>query len=82
MVTNQMLLIPRIVLHALIVVDALKDHLTEAVKIGNSRHLRVKQFSPRFDCESGPSAPKSLEIQRETDLSPAFDAIFDHQMFG
>ena len=39
-----MLLIPRILLHALVILDALEDYLTEAVEVGHVAHLRVEEL--------------------------------------
>ena len=44
MILHQMLLVPRILLHALVVVYALENNLTEAVKVGDVAHLRVEEL--------------------------------------
>jgi hypothetical protein len=44
MVANQMLLVPRVLFHALIIFDTLKNHLTKAVKVRDVGHLRVEQL--------------------------------------
>ena len=44
MVPNQMLLVPRILLHALIVFDALKDDLAEAIEVGDVAHLWIEKL--------------------------------------
>ena len=44
MVPDQMLLVPRILLHALIVFDALEDDLAEAIEVGHVAHLRVEKL--------------------------------------
>lgn len=41
MIAYQVLLIPRILLHPLVVFKTLENHLTETVKVGNIAHLRV-----------------------------------------
>lgn len=41
---RQVLLVPRILLHALVVLNIVKDDLAEAVEIGESAHLRIKQL--------------------------------------
>lgn len=41
---HQVLLVPWILLHALVVLNIVKDDLAEAVEIGKSAHLRIKQF--------------------------------------
>lgn len=44
MIIHQMLLVPRILLHLLVVVYALENDLAEAVKVGEVAHLRVEEF--------------------------------------
>ena len=44
MVPDQMLLVPRILLHALIVFDALEDDLAEAIEVGDVAHLRIEKL--------------------------------------
>lgn len=44
MVTNQMLLIPGILFHPFIVLYILKHDLTEAVEVGDIRHLRIEKL--------------------------------------
>ena len=39
-----MLLVPRILLHALVVLDVLENHLAEAVKVGDVAHLGVEEL--------------------------------------
>ena len=39
-----MLLVPWILLHALVVFDALENHLAKAVKVGDVAHLRVEEL--------------------------------------
>jgi hypothetical protein len=50
MIADQMLLVPRIFLHALVIFQALKDHLTEAVKIGYIGHLRIVKLRHERAC--------------------------------
>jgi hypothetical protein len=45
MIANQMLFIPRIVFHSLIVVDALEYHLAETVIVGHIDHLGIDQLA-------------------------------------
>jgi hypothetical protein len=44
-VSNQMLLVPRIFFHSFIVVDTLKYHLTEAIVVRQIGHLGIDQFA-------------------------------------
>jgi hypothetical protein len=44
-VSNQMLLVPRIFFHPSIVVDTLKHHLTEAIVVRQIGHLGIDQFA-------------------------------------
>lgn len=43
-IANEMLLIPRVLLHALVVLETLEDDLTEAVEVRNIGHLRVEEL--------------------------------------
>ena len=44
MIIHQMLLIPWILLHALVVLYALEKNLAEAIEVGNVAHLRVEEL--------------------------------------
>ena len=44
MIIHQMLLVPWILLHALVVLYALENNLTEAIEVGDVAHLRVEQL--------------------------------------
>lgn len=44
MIPIQMLLIPRILLHGLVMFQALEDDLTEAVKVRDVAHLAVEEL--------------------------------------
>lgn len=43
MVTNQVLLVPWVILHAFVIVYILEDNLTEAVEVSQIGHLMVKK---------------------------------------
>ena len=43
-IVDEMLLVPRILLHALVILDRLEDHLAEAVEVGDVAHLRVEEL--------------------------------------
>ena len=45
MIPNQMLLVPRILFHALIVLNALEDDLAKAVKVCDIGHLWVEELA-------------------------------------
>lgn len=44
MIAHQMFLVPRVLFHAFIIVDAAEDNLTEAVEIRDLGHLWVEQL--------------------------------------
>ena len=44
MIIHQMLLVPWILLHALVVLHALEKNLAEAIEVGDVAHLRVEQL--------------------------------------
>jgi hypothetical protein len=50
MITDQMLFIPRIFLHALVIFQALEDYLTEAVKVCCVGHLRIEKLRHERAC--------------------------------
>ena len=44
MIIHQMLLIPRILLHTLVVLNILETHLAETIEVGNVAHLRIEEL--------------------------------------
>lgn len=44
-ITNQMLLVPGVLLHTLIILKTLEHDLAETVEVGDIGHLRIKQLS-------------------------------------
>ena len=44
MIIHQMLLIPRILLHTLVILNILKNNLAEAIEVRNIAHLRVEEL--------------------------------------
>lgn len=45
MVAHQMLLVPRVFFHPLVVLQVPEQHLTEAVEIGDVGHLRIEKLA-------------------------------------
>lgn len=45
-----MLLVPRILLHALVILEALENHLAEAIEVGQVAHLRVEELGHQCAC--------------------------------
>ena len=87
MIMHEMLLIPRVLLHALIVFDTLEHYLTETVKVGHIAHLRVEElrhqgtgstlvvdlFLPSLVSKLGVSCHGSHRY-----LCPSPDPVLDH----
>lgn len=51
-VTDQVLLIPGILLHGLVVLEALEDDLAEAIIVCDIAHLRVEELRHQGSCRS------------------------------
>lgn len=89
MVTDEMLLVPGILFHPLVVFNVLEDHLAEAVKVRNNGHLAVEQMghqgtSGRLVVNLGRyvSRRKRGPAMHYAHLSPSLYPIFDHEPFG
>lgn len=70
MVPDQMFLVPWILLHALVVLDAPENDLAEAVKVGHVAHLRVEEL-----CHEGARGFLVVDLDVEKGGGSAKEAV-------
>jgi hypothetical protein len=52
MIIEKVFLVPRILLHSLVVLNRFKDNLAEAIEVGDVTHLWIKQVRHEVACTS------------------------------
>ena len=91
MISEKVLLVPRILLHLLVVFDTLEHYLAETVEVGNVRHLAIVDRRHQIAGLDGivnlkAAFSKILAVLGGWELityySPPLDSILDHQIFG